>query len=85
MNSTVKTILEKIKSKYTGIDTILLFGSATSADWTPTSDIDIFLIDAQYNDEREDIVIDGVSIELQKDNFNNIINIIVFDKQFLCV
>lgn len=65
-------IVEKIKSRYSDIDTILLFGSAISADWAPSSDIDIFFIDSQFDDEREDIVIDDITIEIQKDNFNNI-------------
>lgn len=72
MNNKVKTIIEKIKTKYSNADTILVFGSATTPDWAPDSDIDIFVIDSNSNDEREDIVIDGVIVEIQKDNFSNI-------------
>ena len=72
MNKTVQNITEQIKQKYPDVDTILLFGSAISDGWTPDSDIDIFLIDSKYNDEREDIILDNISVEIQKDSFDNI-------------
>lgn len=72
MNQKVTEIIEQIKAKYSGIDTILLFGSATSDLWATDSDIDIFLIDDEFHDSREDIVIDGVQIEIQQDNYNNL-------------
>ena len=72
MNKKVTQIIDQIKAKYQNIDTILLFGSALSNDWTPDSDIDIFLIDSQYHDSRADLTIDGVQVELQQDNFENI-------------
>lgn len=72
MNQKVTNILEKIKLKYQDIDTVLLFGSAATSDWTPDSDIDIFLIDDKFHDSREDLIIDGVQIEIQQDNFSNI-------------
>lgn len=58
--------------KYPNIDTILLFGSATTDTWSSNSDIDIFLIDDSLKDSREDLIIDDIQIELQKDNFANL-------------
>ena len=72
MNEKVSSVIDKIKSKYASVDTILLFGSTTSADWTSASDIDIFLIDPTFNDEREDIIMDDIVVEVQKDNLDNI-------------
>lgn len=72
MNEKVAAVVEQIKAKYANVDTILLFGSAASADWAPASDIDIFLIDSKFNDEREDIVVDGIAVEIQEDSFANI-------------
>lgn len=72
MNKKVAQIIEKIKEKYPSVDTILLFGSAAHDGWTTESDVDIFLVDPSFNDEREDIEIDGISVEIQKDNFANI-------------
>lgn len=72
MNSKVKTIIEQLKSKYASFDTILLFGSATEENWTPSSDIDLFLIDANLTEDRESIVVDDISVEIQKDNFTNL-------------
>lgn len=72
VNKTVQNITEQIKQKFPNVDTILLFGSAISDSWTPDSDIDIFLIDSKYNDEREDIILDNISVEIQKDSFDNI-------------
>lgn len=73
MNTRVEQIIEKVKLQYRNIDTILLFGSALNPDWTERSDIDIFLIDDSLNDSRSEVVIDGITIELQKDNFENIL------------
>ena len=72
MNTRVEQIIEKVKLQYRNIDTILLFGSALTPDWTEQSDIDIFLIDDTFNDSRSETVIDGITVEFQKDNFENI-------------
>lgn len=73
MNTRVEQIIEKVKLQYQNIDTILLFGSALTPDWTEQSDIDIFLIDDAFNDSRSGTVIDGITIEFQEDNFENIL------------
>ena len=73
MNTRVEQIIGKIKLQYQNIDTILLFGSALTPDWTEQSDIDIFLIDDSFNDSRSEAVIDGITIEFQEDNFENIL------------
>lgn len=72
MNTRVEQIIEKIKLQYQNIDTILLFGSALTSDWTKQSDIDFFLIDDSLNDSRSETIIDGVTVEFQQDNFENI-------------
>ena len=72
MDTRVEQIIEKVKLQYRNIDTILLFGSALNPDWTEQSDIDIFLIDDTLNDARSEAVIDGITVEFQKDNFENI-------------
>jgi hypothetical protein len=72
MNTRVEQIIGKIKLQYQNIDTILLFGSALNPDWTEQSDIDIFLIDDSFNDSRSETVIDGITVEFQKDNFDNV-------------
>ena len=73
MDTRVEQIIEKVKLQYRNIDTILLFGSALTSDWTEQSDIDIFLIDDSFNDSRSEAVIDGITIEFQEDNFENIL------------
>lgn len=73
MNTRVEQIIEKIKLQYQNIDTILLFGSAITSDWTEQSDIDIFLIDDSLNGSRSEAIIDGITIEFQEDNFENIL------------
>lgn len=73
MNTRVEQILKKVKLQYQNIDTILLFGSALTSDWTEQSDIDIFLIDDSFNDSRSEVVIDGITVEFQEDNFENIL------------
>lgn len=73
MNTRVEQIIEKVKLQYRNIDTILLFGSALTSDWTKQSDIDIFLIDDSFNDSRSEAVIDGITVEFQEDNFENIL------------
>ena len=73
MDTRVEQIIEKVKLQYQNIDTILLFGSALNPDWTEQSDIDIFLIDDTFNDSRSEAVIDGITVEFQKDNFENIL------------
>lgn len=72
MNTRVEQIIKKVKLQYRNIDTMLLFGSALLLDWTEQSDIDIFLIDDSFHDSRSEAVIDGITIEFQKDNFENI-------------
>jgi hypothetical protein len=73
MDTRVEQIIEKVKLQYQNIDTILLFGSALNPDWTEQSDNDIFLIDDTFNDSRSEAVIDGITVEFQKDNFENIL------------
>ena len=72
MNTRVEQIIKKVKLQYRNIDTILLFGSALSPDWTEQSDIDIFLIDDSFNDSRPETIIDGITVEFQQDNFDNV-------------
>lgn len=72
MNKRVEKIVEQIRHQYENIDTILLFGSATEDSWTAASDIDIFLIDDSLSDSREDLEIEDISVEIQKDNFENL-------------
>lgn len=72
MNTRVEQIIEKVKLQYQNIDTILLFGSALLPDWTEQSDIDIFLIDDSFHDSRSETIIDGITVEFQQDNFDNI-------------
>lgn len=73
MNIRVEQIIKKVKLQYRNIDTILLFGSALSPDWTEQSDIDIFLIDDSFNDSRPETIIDGITVEFQQDNFDNVL------------
>ena len=73
MNTRVEQIIKKVKLQYQNIDTILLFGSALTSDWTDQSDIDIFLIDNSFNDSRSETVIDGITVEFQQDNFDNVL------------
>ena len=72
MDTRVEQIIEKVKLQYRNIDTILLFGSALLPDWTEQSDIDIFLIDDSLNDSRSETIIDGITVEFQQDNFDNV-------------
>ena len=72
MNTRVEQIIKKVKLQYQNIDTILLFGSALLPDWTERSDIDIFLIDDSLNDSSSETVIDGITVEFQQDNFDNV-------------
>ena len=73
MNTRVEQIIKKVKLQYRNIDTILLFGSALTSDWTEQSDVDIFLIDDSFNDSRSEAIFDGITVELQEDNFENIL------------
>ena len=41
-------------------------------DWTEQSDVDIFLIDDSFHDSRSETIIDGITVEFQQDNFDNI-------------
>ena len=72
MNTRVEKIIKKVKLQYQNIDTILLFGSALLPDWTEQSDVDIFLIDNSFNDSRSEVAIDGITVEFQQDNFDNL-------------
>ena len=72
MNTRAEQIIKKIKLQYQNIDTILLFGSALLPDWTEQSDVDIFLIDDSFHDSRSETIIDGITVEFQQDNFDNI-------------
>ncbi len=74
MNNEVSTILEKIKSDYNNVDTILVFGSATTSEWSRQSDIDVFLIDDSFRDSRSEKDYDGILVEFQEDNFATIKN-----------
>ncbi len=74
MNNEVSTILEKIKSDYNNVDTILVFGSAITPEWSRQSDIDVFLIDDSFHDSRSEKDYDGVLAEFQEDNFATIKN-----------
>lgn len=80
MNPNVKSILEKIKTQYSHIDTILVFGSAITPEWTDNSDIDIFLIDDSFKDSRSEKTIDDITVEFQEDNFENIKNNIELER-----
>lgn len=73
MDTRVEQIIKKVKLQYRNIDTILLFGSALLSDWTEQSDIDIFLIDDSFHDSRSETVIDGITVEFQQDNFDNVL------------
>lgn len=73
MDTRVEQIIKKVKLQYRNIDTILLFGSALLPDWTEQSDIDIFLIDDSFHDSRSETVIDGITVEFQQDNFDNVL------------
>ena len=72
MHPNVKSVIEKIKSEYSHINTILVFGSAITPEWTEESDIDVFLIDDSFHDSRSEKVIDGITVEFQEDNFDTI-------------
>lgn len=72
MNTRVEQIIKKVKLQYKNIDIILLFGSALLPDWTEQSDIDIFLIDDSFHDSRSETIIDGITVEFQQDNFDNL-------------
>jgi len=72
MNKKVVQIAEQIRAQYQDVDTVLLFGSATTEAWTPESDIDIFLIDDQFHDSRTNIIIDGIATEIQQDHYGNL-------------
>ena len=73
MDTRVEQIIKKVKLQYRNIDTILLFGSALLPDWTEQSDVDIFLIDDSFHDSRSETVIDGITVEFQQDNFDNVL------------
>lgn len=74
MNPKAQSIIEIIKSKYGYVDTILVFGSAITTDWTEQSDVDVFLVDNSFHDSRSETIIDGVTVEFQENNFENIKN-----------
>ena len=72
MKPEIQHILDTIKQEYSHLDTIIVFGSALTSDWTPKSDIDIFLIDDSLHDSRSEETIKDIAVELQKDNFKNL-------------
>ena len=72
MNEKVLDILAKVETEYSNCDTILVFGSATTKDWTEQSDIDVFLIDDAFNDSRSEKKYDDIVVEFQEDNFETI-------------
>ena len=74
MNNKISAVLELIKTEYSDIDTILVFGSAITPSWTPQSDIDIFLIDDVLNDSRSEATARGINIKFQENNFATIKN-----------
>ncbi len=74
MQEEVISILEKIKTEYASLNTILVFGSATTPEWTSQSDIDIFLIDETLDDSRSEAIIDNINVEFQKSNFTTVQN-----------
>lgn len=74
-NSIIENILNKISQKYPKIDTILLFDSALSSDWTEESDIDLYFIGKDLSDGRIDLIIDSIKVEIQTDNFNDLKNL----------
>lgn len=68
----VQKIIEKYL-KTTNNVSVLLFGSALSDGWTDKSDIDLFLISDDQKTEISYEIIDGVTLEIQRDNFNQLI------------
>ena len=72
MNNKVSAILKEIETKYSHFDTILVFGSVLTENWTDSSDIDVFLIDDSLKDSRSEEIYDDIIVELQKDNFDSI-------------
>ena len=72
MKPEIQHILDTIKQEYSHLDTLLVFGSALTSDWTPKSDINIFLIDDSLHDSRSEETIKDIAVELQKDNFKNL-------------
>lgn len=73
MNSRVDAIVEKFLATVDSGVSVLLFGSALEEGWTDESDIDLFLIADNLKTSVSHIVLDGVVLEIQKDNFSQLI------------
>lgn len=69
-NPEVQSVVNQVLEKYPEVDTVILFGSANSSDWTSKSDIDLFFIDDSLGDSRIDLEINGIGVEIQTDSFS---------------
>ena len=76
MNNTVSKVVKKyLENLKNDKDlSVLIFGSALDSDWTSNSDIDLFLISDDLNTSVETREIDGVILEIQKDNFQQLLS-----------
>ena len=52
---------------------LLVFGSALDEEWTPESDVDLFLIDDSLKTDVERREVLGVELEVQKDNLAQLV------------
>lgn len=69
----IKNIIKKYLATIEDDDTsVLIFGSALNSDWTDVSDIDIFLISDNQKTSVSHKYIDGITLEIQKDNFSQL-------------
>lgn len=73
MNSRVDAIVEKFLATTDGGVSVLLFGSALEEGWTGESDIDLFLIADNLETDVSHVVLDDVVLEIQKDNFTQLL------------
>ena len=76
MNTLVKKCVERYLANF-GKDqgaSVLLFGSALDENWTAESDIDLFLIAGNLETGVERQQIDGVTLEIQKDNYRQLLH-----------
>lgn len=76
MNNTVSKVVKKyLENLKNDKDlSVLIFGSALDSDWTSNSDIDLFLISDDLNTSVETREIDGVILEIQKDNSQQLLS-----------
>lgn len=75
MNTLVKNCVERYLANF-GIDrgvSVLLFGSALDENWTAESDIDLFLIADNLETGVEHQQTNGVTLEIQKDNYEQLL------------